>query len=121
MHQFAHASERGAPWRLNACGSLEFLPARGEVAGVRLRRAEGLSQRHLYQMINGRADIFHEYDRRYARNTGHARQIDQAEITNGQSGCGVFISYINAGEGGKDAGDGQALPRDYTNFWKETS
>ncbi len=71
-----------------------FLPASGEVAGLTLGDTpQGYGGDDLYQMIDGGADIYHEYGFRQvlsAEYRGRSRQNHQAgDVRDGKSDSGL--------------------------------
>ena len=103
----------------------DFLPASGEVAGIKLADApKGYRGDDLYQMINGGADIFHEYGftqvlrAEYVDGRGKSIKLEIYEMDSPAAAYGIYT--FNAGEGGKTLAIGQEalLGEYYLNFWK---
>lgn len=103
----------------------DFLPAGGEVAGVTPGDApKGYRGDDLYQMINGGADIFHEYGFTqvlravYVDARGKSIKLEIYEMDSPAAAYGIYT--FNAGEGGKALAIGREafLGEYYLNFWK---
>lgn len=102
-----------------------FLPASGEVAGLTLGDTpQGYHGEDLYQMIDGGADIYHEYGFRqvlsveYVDGRGTIIKLEMYEMESPAAAYGIYSFKV--GEGGKALAIGQeGLIEDYyLNFWK---
>jgi len=101
-----------------------LLPASGEVAGLRLGETKGYRGDDLYQMIDGGADIYHEYGFRqvlsaeYQDDGGKIIKLELYEMESPAAAYGLYSFKI--GEDGKALAIGrEALLEDYyLNFWK---
>ncbi len=102
-----------------------FLPASGEVAGLtQSETPQGYRGDDLYQMIDGGADIYHEYGFRqvlsaeYLDGRGKIIKLEIYEMEGPAAAYGIYSFKI--GEGGKALPIGQeGLIEDYyLNFWK---
>jgi hypothetical protein len=103
----------------------DFLPESGEVAGWTPDDApKGYRGDGLYQMINGGADIFHEYGfiqvlrAEYVDARGKPVKLEIYEMGSAAAAYGIYT--FNAGDGGKALAIGQEalLGEYYLNFWK---
>ena len=102
-----------------------FLPASGEVAGMtQSGTTQGYHGDDLFQMIDGGADIYHEYGFRqvlsaeYVDGRGKTIKLEMYEMESPAAAYGLYSFKI--GEVGKALAIGQeALIEDYyLNFWK---
>ena len=102
-----------------------FLPASGEVAG--LTQSDTQQVYHgddLYQMIDGGADIYHEYGFRqvlsaeFVDGRGKIIKVEMYEMEDPTAAYGIYSFKI--GEGGQALAIGQegSLEDYYLNFWK---
>ena len=116
----ASATAQQAPEDLSG-----LLPASGEVAGLTLSDTpQGYRGDDLYQMIDGGADIYHEYGFRqvlsaeYVDGRGKIIKLEMYEMESPAAAYGIYSFKV--GEGGKALAIGQeALLEDYyLNFWK---
>ena len=103
----------------------DFLPASGEVAGLTLSDTpQGYHGDDLYQMIDGGADIYHEYGFRqvlsaeYLDGRSKIIKLEMYEMEDPAAAYGIYSFKI--GEGGKTLAIGQEgrLEDYYLNFWK---
>ncbi len=102
-----------------------FLPASGDIAGWKLSgEPKNYRGDQLFQMINGGADIYHEYGFRqvlsaeYADVGGKSISLEIYEMKSPASAYGIYTFKI--GDNGKAVSIGQeAMLQDYyVNFWK---
>ncbi len=102
-----------------------FLPTGSEVAGMTLNDTpQNYQGEDLYQMIDGGADIYHEYgflhalSAEYVDGRGKIIKLEMYEMTNPIAAYGIYSFKI--GEGGKDLaiGQGARLEEYYLNFWQ---
>jgi hypothetical protein len=102
-----------------------FLPVSGEVAGLTPSDTpQGYHGDDLYLMIDGGADIYHEYGLRqvlsaeYLDGRGKIIKLERYEMESPIAAYGIYSFKV--GEGGKALGIGQeGLIEDYyLNFWK---
>ena len=102
-----------------------LLPASGEVAGLTLSDTpQGYRGDDLYQMIDGGADIYHEYGFRqvlsaeYLDGGGKIIKLEMYEMESPTAAYGIHSFKV--GEGGKALAIGQEgrLEDYYLNFWK---
>jgi len=116
----ALAAAQQAPGNLTG-----YLPASGEVGGWKLGDAPKTYRGdELFLMINGGADIYHEYgfsqvmQAEYVDESGKSINLEIYEMENPASAYGIYTFKI--GETGKRLSIGQeALLQDYyLNFWK---
>jgi hypothetical protein len=104
---------------------LDYLPASGEVQGWSMEgEPESFQGENLFMMINGGADLYHEYGFKQvtrAEYLGPEGKVVKLEIYQMQSPAAAYGIYtLKAGEGGKAIEIGQAarLQDYYLNFWK---
>jgi hypothetical protein len=102
-----------------------FLPAGGEAAGWSLvEPPQGYGGEDLYQLINGGADIYHEYGFRqalvaeYANTRGKAIKLELYEMTNPAAAYGIFSFKIGEGGAAPAIGQDARIEEHYLNFWK---
>jgi len=102
-----------------------YLPAAGEVIGW---SPDGSPEKFLgddlFMMINGGADIYHEYGFKqvigadYVNSGGKAIRLEIYEMENSAAAYGIYT--FKTGDGGKnvDIGQDALLEEYYLNFWK---
>ena len=106
-------------------GLSDYLPASGAVAGWKLSEApKSYRGDKLYLMINGGADIYHEYgftqvlSAEYEEVSGKSIKLEIYEMESPAAAYGIYTFKIGAG--GKELVIGQEglLEDYYLNFWK---
>jgi hypothetical protein len=102
-----------------------LLPAGGEVAGLtQSGTPQGYLGDDLFQMIDGGADIYHEYGFRqvlsaeYVDDRGKIIKLEMYEMEDPAAAYGIYSFKV--GEGGRELAVGQEgrLEDYYLNFWK---